>query len=102
MIAWLLAAMLVTSIGNEWVIHFAADARNTEVVVYTECKGKEPFVAYDSVPILDDDQTEVRARKQHTPRGARCTVEASVMRYRDDNPNHDVIAESVIIIQEDK
>lgn len=90
--------MLVTSVGNDWLVQFAADPRNCELVVITECKGKVPFQAYYSIP-LNDTQTQALARKQQTPAGERCTVEASVMRYTDED--HEFTGESVIIIQED-
>ena len=66
----------------------------------TECKNPNYF-AYDSFPILDAGDSLLRARRQPTPKGARCTVQADIMRQKDDDPKHDYIAESVIVIQKD-
>jgi len=94
-------AMTLTPAGQQWVIEFEPHEANVGVVVVTECKGTE-FYAYDSFPILDPAQSLLRARRQPTPKGARCTVQASIMRQIDDDPNHDVVGESVIVVQGDR
>lgn len=96
-----LLLMLVAAVGAQWSINFSANVANTSVVTVTECKGKVPFFAYDQVPITEDGQEHITMRRQPTPHGVRCTVLVSVMRATDDDPNHDFIGESVIILQED-
>lgn len=106
--------ILVTAIGMNWQINFNVDGDNVGVVVTTECKirtttdkdGKTivvspPFYAYDRVDLADASQSTITMRRQPTPKGARCTVMASIMRAYDNDPSHEYAGESVIVIQED-
>jgi len=91
-------AMTATPAGPQWVLMFQAHVDNVSAVIVTECQ-TPGFFAYDSFPILDPAQSRLLVRRQPTPKGARCTVLASIMRQVDEDPNHDVIGESIIVIQ---
>ena len=91
-------AMTLTPAGPRWVIDFEPHEANVGVVVVTQCHGTD-FFAYDSFPILDPASSHLSVRRQPVPRGARCTVQADVMRQKDDDPAHDYIGESTIVIQ---
>lgn len=93
--------MLVVAQGMNWRVDFNADTENVGVVVTTECKGKTPFFAYDRYDFVDNSIETITMRRQPTPKGERCTVQASIMRAPDDNPEHEYMGESVIVIQED-
>ncbi len=97
-----LLLILVTAVGLQWDITFEPHADNIGVIVVTDCKGKVPYFAYDRVDLVEEFQSHIRMRRQPTPKGARCTVMASVMRVveGDDDPAHEYIGESVIVIQE--
>lgn len=97
-----LLAMLVTAAGMSWHITFDVNAENVGVVIVTECRGQTPFFAYDRYDLIDPLQTDIRMRRQPTPAGARCTVIASVMRSTDDDPQHEFVGESTIVIEENK
>ena len=93
--------MLAIANGPTWKVHFDVNVENTAIIAITECKGEIPFYAFDRQPLRGDGEDVALIRRQLTPKGARCTVQFNVMRAPDDDPNHEYIGDSIIIIQED-
>lgn len=90
---------LVAMNPTTWEATFEPNPDNVALVLVTECKGTD-FYAFDWFPIVDPNDSYLQVRRQVTPKGARCTVLGTVLREVDGE--NDYVAESVIVIQEDR
>lgn len=88
------------STGAHWHIQWEPQADQFEIVAVTECADSH-FYAYDAFPLTEIGQEEADVRRQHTPRGERCTVRISVMVSADEGLTEAMSDQSTIMIQED-
>ena len=98
---WLAALMLTAiSTGSAWHVQWEPQADQYAVVAVTECKGSH-FYAYDEFPLVDIGQEEADIRRQHTPRGERCTVTITVIVSADSGLTEAMSNQSTVVVQED-
>lgn len=103
LLVWVLRALVPThamevhQAGAAWRLTFQPNQENVGLVLITECKGREPFYAYDRFDI-PPTASQAWMRRQPTPKGARCTVVAWVVRNASDDPQQEYASESSLVI----
>jgi hypothetical protein len=99
---YLLALMLtaISTGAGKWHVQWEPQADQYALVAITECQGSH-FYAYNEFLLVDIGQEEADIRRQHTPRGERCTVRISVIVSADSGLTEAVSDQSTVVIQED-